>query len=81
MTAKECLRDFFAENNRILIVDDTVFNIESLQLILKMLIENIHIDSACHGLDAIKRIESQWNEHQQRYQLILMDVNMPICDG
>ena len=67
----------------ILIVDDNCFNLIPLELILRENF-NLHCDKALNGLEAVKMF-THYNKTKtcckQRYQLILMDLNMPIMDG
>ena len=46
MTDKECIQSFFSRNKRLLIVDDTVFNIEGLSYVLKRIIPDLSISCA-----------------------------------
>lgn len=69
----------------ILIVDDDVFNITALTLILKKL--DFKCDSAFNGRQAIKKVEDRQIQkkcHEKccsQYKLIFMDCSMPIMDG
>lgn len=58
---------------RILAVDDGVENLELLALVLREL--NLEVDTAVNGKIAVEKVE------QQHYDLILMDVSMPLMDG
>lgn len=62
-------------NNNILLVEDNKVN----QEIVVGLLEDtgINIDIANNGEEAI----SYYNEHPNKYQLIFMDIQMPILDG
>ena len=60
---------------RILIVDDNTFNLYSLGLILKNM--GIFNDTATDGNDAIALML----QGQEKYSLIFMDCEMPICNG
>jgi len=58
---------------RILVVDDTDVNQKIAQLILQR--ANYNVDTAANGQEAVQA-------HQQKpYDLILMDIQMPIMDG
>ena len=59
--------------NRVLIVDDDSFNILSLELIFKKL--RIPHDHAYNGKEAIEKVLAN------KYDLIMMDCNMPVMDG
>jgi PAS domain S-box-containing protein len=58
---------------RILAVDDGEENLELLTLVLREL--ELDVDSAMNGKMAVELVE------QQQYDLILMDVSMPVMDG
>lgn len=63
-----------AASLRILIVDDVDINISVLEAMLAKF--NItQIDSAANGLECIARCK------ENRYDMILMDINMPVLDG
>lgn len=68
---------------KILVVDDDMFNVISLQEILKIM--GFESDYAANGSDAIskvhERIERRCCEFCQQYKLILMDSMMPIMTG
>ncbi|CDW79459.1 UNKNOWN [Stylonychia lemnae] len=74
----------------ILIVDDHIFNIVTLQTILEIQF-NLKVHKAMNGLEAVQKVRERINdtngfdkcrEHYSRnYKLILMDGNMPIMDG
>ncbi|SHN15768.1 PAS domain S-box-containing protein [Cyclobacterium lianum] len=59
---------------RVLVVDDN----ENNRLILKEMfsLKNIRMEEAVNGFDALQKIE-----HQEPYDVILMDLNMPYMDG
>ncbi|CAK91632.1 unnamed protein product (macronuclear) [Paramecium tetraurelia] len=70
--------------NRVLIVDDEYFNIQSLQLILHRF--NAHCDFTFNGQEAIKKAIQKMKEpcrHCQNngYVVFFLDLNMPIMDG
>jgi CheY-like chemotaxis protein len=60
-------------NANVLMVEDNEVN----RLILGEMLEHLHctVDVACNGREALAEIE------RQRYDLILMDVQMPVMDG
>eukprot|EP00347_Sterkiella_histriomuscorum_P004472 403360335 len=72
----------------ILIVDDTVFNVEIIKMILKSIF-NLSSDSAYNGNQAIEAVQKRQhlmqNNHSSsnisQYKLILMDINMAGLDG
>ena len=67
----------------VLIVDDDVFNITALSMILKQLGQTC--DRAYNGQQAIEKIferqEVKCGPSCQQYKLIFMDYSMPIMDG
>ena len=72
---------------KILIVDDQIFNVEALLIILGMVLK-IDVDTvcekACSGDDALKKVMLNVEENKEEfsnYSLILMDCNMPFMDG
>ncbi len=79
MQLKIDLNEFFTEKTRILIVDDTAFNILGLKLILSN-ISNFIIDEAFNGQQAIDKIANSQQDALQ-YKLVFMDINMPVMDG
>jgi Signal transduction histidine kinase len=62
-----------SDRRKILIVDDDTFNVHSMELVLKGL--GMSTESAYNGLEAVNRVQSQ------KFDLIMMDCNMPIMDG
>lgn len=65
---------------RILHVDDTESNLYVLQAYMKIMGEEA--DEASNGMQALEIIKSRLNNDCcQTYDLILMDINMPIMDG
>ncbi|CDW85046.1 multi-sensor hybrid histidine kinase [Stylonychia lemnae] len=74
----ECRRQ---NNQKILIVDDTPFNVQVLEMILKQIFD-IKCDVAYSGNEAIEIVMKRLNvDAQDQYQLIIMDINMPGLDG
>ncbi|CAK79600.1 unnamed protein product (macronuclear) [Paramecium tetraurelia] len=63
------------EQPHILIVDDEMINIISLKILLSQF--NIKCTSAFNGLEAVNKIK----ESNEKFNVIFMDVNMPIMDG
>eukprot|EP00347_Sterkiella_histriomuscorum_P004893 403358685 len=72
----------------ILIVDDTVFNVEIIKMILKNIF-SLSSDQAYSGIQAIEAVQKRkqliQNNHSSdnisQYKLILMDINMAGLDG
>lgn len=64
------------EGIRILLADDNLFNAEMTVTILE--INGYRVDVAVHGLDAVNKFRASSENY---YKAILMDVQMPICNG
>ena len=64
-----------------LIVDDNIFNIITLQMMLEPL--NLKSDMALNGLDALEKIKSRREQApaDNMYKVVFMDCNMPVMDG
>ncbi|CAD8145435.1 unnamed protein product [Paramecium octaurelia] len=70
--------------SRVLIVDDEVFNIISMQLILSKF--SVKSDKACNGIEAIRKCEEKKLKpckicSCQGYAAIFLDINMPLMNG
>jgi CheY-like chemotaxis protein len=72
---------------KILIVDDQIFNIDALRIVLEMVIQ-VDVDQVCdkalNGEEALKMVINNVEENNEEfcnYSLILMDCNMPFMDG
>jgi CheY-like chemotaxis protein len=65
------------KNGQILIVDDTAFNIEIMQLMIEVNFPNLVCESATSGLGAIEKVHKRIQHGKEPYKLILMDINMP----
>ena len=70
-----------------MIVDDEIFNINALMIMLRCF-TSINPDEVCDiamdGLDCINKVQSNIDKNQGMYcdyHIILMDCNMPFCDG
>ena len=84
--------DYEPEKNinkrQILIVDDEIFNIEAIKVILEHRFDISNVDSICeiamNGQESVLKVMnnvSKNNDAYCNYDLILMDCNMPILDG
>ena len=73
------LEQIFKTQKRILIVDDTYINITVLRMMLGKN-PNLLIEEAFNGQQAIDKI-IEFNDKDQPFSLVFMDVNMPIMDG
>jgi signal transduction histidine kinase/CheY-like chemotaxis protein/HPt (histidine-containing phosphotransfer) domain-containing protein len=60
---------------KLLLVEDNEFNRMVAEDTLKELIPGIIIDIAVNGEEAVKRVE------QETYDVVLMDIQMPVMDG
>ncbi len=65
---------------KVLIVDDTPFNIEALMSMFQE-ITNFELHSTFNGQMAIDTVEKLYIDKNQRFHIIFMDVNMPVIDG
>jgi two-component system, sensor histidine kinase len=71
--------------NKILVVDDSPFNVKTLELMLEHCF-NIKCDTAYSGPEALQKVEQRLKKlHKfdcnEYYKLILTDINMPEMDG
>ena len=66
---------------RILIVDDQVFNIEAIKVILKSdgIDLNKHVMQAFNGHQALELVKERTADNM--FHIIFMDCNMPFMDG
>eukprot|EP00347_Sterkiella_histriomuscorum_P015708 403355989 len=79
-----------ANRPQILIVDDNVFNIITLQTILEMQFKQ-RVEKATNGLEGINKVKERQMQNlaqpcicglqNQNFKIIFMDCNMPIMDG
>ncbi|CDW73961.1 pas domain s-box protein [Stylonychia lemnae] len=73
----------------ILIVDDNIFNLVTLEAILQLQLK-LQVDKATNGLEAVTKVKQRYQDsanikcscnRQNGYKLIFMDCNMPVMDG
>ena len=78
-----------------MIVDDNMFNLIPLELILNELCDGLTIDKAMNGLEAVNLFKESINKEgpcrvchlptsaapSRHYRLIFMDIQMPVMDG
>ena len=69
------------ETLKILIVDDTPYNIYILQELVAQINPSIEITKAHHGKIAIEKIIESKRERKQFFDIIFMDIHMPVLDG
>ncbi|MBR6486594.1 MAG: response regulator, partial [Lachnospiraceae bacterium] len=70
---KQTLKRFVAPEAKILVVDDTPFNLKIIENFLEPTL--IHVDSVESGFEALEMIDIK------EYDLIFMDLRMPKMDG
>ena len=71
-------------NNKVLIVDDQMFNIKLVHNMLKInyKFDMNQIDFALNGEEAVQLVEQDLQKNEKcSYKLILMDCQMPVMDG
>ena len=61
----------------ILLVDDTIYNLIILEKYIESINGNCNVEKAFHGKQAIDIIKTS----NSKFDLILMDCNMPVLDG
>lgn len=64
------------KNQRVLLVEDNMLNLEIAKSILEM--EGMIVDTACNGKEAVETFDSVPEGY---YLTILMDIRMPVMDG
>lgn len=62
---------------RVLVADDSPYNLFVIKEMLSTIDRNIEVTEALNGQLAIDQVQS----HQDPFDLILMDLNMPLMDG
>ncbi|RYE25223.1 MAG: tetratricopeptide repeat protein [Sphingobacteriales bacterium] len=62
-------------NVKLLLVEDNEFNRMVAEDTLKEIIPGVSIDIAVNGEEAVKRVQTQ------QYDVVLMDIQMPVMDG
>lgn len=70
----EMMSKSLTKPTKILVVDDTIFNIVTMKIMLKC-IKLLNIDEAYNGQQAIDKVK------KNKYDLIIMDMDMPVMDG
>lgn len=78
------IQEIYPDDIDILIVDDVIYNILGLQVILSQF-SNFHTDQAPNGQIAvekvIKKLSQPGTQENPAYRFIFMDINMPVMDG
>ncbi len=64
---------------QILLVDDSPSIVKMSSMMLKR--QGHAIEIADNGQNALKRIQHQWTSNQRGFDIILMDLQMPVMDG
>ena len=63
----------------ILVVDDSASIVKMSSMMLRR--QGHHISSADNGEIALKKIQEYWETNQRGFDIILMDLQMPVMDG
>jgi signal transduction histidine kinase/CheY-like chemotaxis protein len=79
MMMEEKLPSFEAKSLKILLVDDSLPIVKMTSLMLRKL--GHRITAAENGEVAVKTIENEWTEKGLSFDIILMDLQMPVMDG
>lgn len=73
---------------QMLIVDDEIFNITAMRIVLKYVFKIKNLDTTCthamNGQQAIDLIKQNVEQNKGKYcsySIIFMDCNMPVLDG
>jgi CheY-like chemotaxis protein len=64
----------------LLIVDDNCINLTLLRTFLRKLKFEL-VQESENGLDAVKRVQERIDKGEKSYDIIFMDINMPVMDG
>lgn len=64
------------QGEHVLVVEDNEINLEIVKTLLEE--HNLVVEAAQNGLEAVKKFE---NSAPYWYQLVLMDIRMPVMDG
>ncbi|KAL4491950.1 hypothetical protein ABPG72_008371 [Tetrahymena utriculariae] len=70
---------FSSEFGQILIADDIQFNLLMLSNLLKRY--QMKVDLAHDGQEAVNKVKEKYQKQKETYQVIFMDIQMPIMDG
>lgn len=65
--------EIFLDGITVLVTDDEPLNREMVAALLEEI--GVHVDMACNGIEAVTKAR------ERRYDLILMDMQMPLLDG
>lgn len=68
------------KNVNLLIVDDQPYNLFILEEVLKDHQKIAMLEKAMNGIEAIEQIQ-KLQEQNKKFDLLLIDLNMPIMDG
>ena len=66
--------------NKVLIVDDSPYNLFVLQELIESLDLGIEVETAINGQEAVDTI-TELHQKGENYDMVLMDLHMPILDG
>lgn len=78
MISKTC------ECSQILIVDDEMYNILAIKMMIKQYNQLLICDSAINGQEAVDKVKQRLNYKNmccKNYDVIFMDIDMPIMNG
>ena len=64
---------------RVLLAEDNFYSAMALQTFFNQ--QQINVDIASDGIDAAKMVKQRLERYGRTYQLIILDLNMPHCDG
>lgn len=69
---------------RILIVDDSTYNLFILRELINQISPSVEVDSALNGQLAVQQVIerlSHQENNESPYDLIFLDIHMPVMDG